>query len=144
MRFLTLAVLALWGLSLSAQDSTYVDAMPIQDSTTVAQAIAANMPPTYCADSPETYSNEAAVALPKFSTTPTREYKVQVAILRTTDPSEYPFHPTLVARYRPCEQVWVVESRESFTNREDAVALQGQLEDAGYTGSYITDLVAYQ
>jgi hypothetical protein len=67
-----------------------------------------------------------------------------VAILRYTDPAEYPFHPTLVARYRPCEQVWVIESRESFADRNDAVALQEILTQAGYGGTYITDLVAYQ
>lgn len=69
---------------------------------------------------------------------------MQVAILRYTDPSEYPFHPSLVARYRPCEQVWVVESRESFADRAKAVKLQNELKAAGYGGSYITDLVAYQ
>ena len=106
--------------------------------------------PSYCADASATMGDPnmpggaTAPSLPKFSTTPTTEYKVQVAILRYTDPSEYPFHPTLVARYRPCEQVWVVESRESFANREDAVALQDTLTQAGYAGSYITDLVAYQ
>ena len=102
--------------------------------------------PTYCEEAPRTYgtAEDDAPALPKFSTTPTKEYKVQVAILRYTDPSEYPFHPTLVARYRPCEQVWVIESRESFSEREDAVALQETLTAAGYGGSYITDLIAYQ
>jgi hypothetical protein len=101
--------------------------------------------PTYCEEAPNTYGTATdAPALPKFSTSPTREYKVQVAILRYTDPSEYPFHPTLVARYRPCEQVWVIESRQSFTNREEAVALQDTLTEAGYSGSYITDLIAYQ
>jgi hypothetical protein len=106
--------------------------------------------PSYCEEAPATYGapgvpgGEAAPSLPTFATTPTKEYKVQVAILRYTDPAEYPFHPSLVARYRPCEQVWVVESRESFASREDAVALQSVLEEAGYAGSYITDLVAYQ
>ena len=120
-------------------------------TTLTAQTTAQNEPkPSYCEEAPSTYGKagvpggESAPSLPKFSTTPTTEYKVQVAILRYTDPSEYPFHPTLVARYRPCEQVWVVESRESFTDRDDAVALQKTLEDAGYGGSYITDLVAYQ
>ncbi len=103
-------------------------------------------PPSYCAEGISTYGSPDATApaLPKFSTTPTREYKVQVAILRYTDPAEYPFHPSLVARYRPCEQVWVVESRESFVQRDDAVALQTELEKAGYGDSYITELVAYQ
>jgi len=107
--------------------------------------------PPYCDEGPATYGSVAAIPgsttappLPRFATTPTREHKVQVAILRYTDPAEYPFHPTLVARYRPCEQVWVVESRESFANRSDAVALQGKLKDLGYGGAYVTDLMGYQ
>ncbi|MCP9236174.1 hypothetical protein [Lewinella sp. JB7] len=109
--------------------------------------VAQEAKPAYCEEAPATYGTpggEAAPSLPKFATTPTREYKVQVAILRYTDPAEYPFHPSLVARYRPCEQVWVVESRQSFVDREEAVALQETLREAGYAGSYITDLVAYQ
>ena len=108
--------------------------------------------PAYCDEGLNTYGNVVGVdnpvaqpnPLPAFATLPTLEYKVQVAILRYTDPMEYPFHPSLVARYRPCEEVWVVESRESFKEREAAVALQTELEAAGYGGSYITDLVAYQ
>lgn len=106
--------------------------------------------PLYCEEGPETYGSVASLPggspppLPRFSTTPTKEYKIQVAILRYTDPSEYPFHPELVARYRPCEQVWVVESRSSFPDRADAVALQKRLKDLGYGGAYITDLVGYQ
>lgn len=106
--------------------------------------------PLYCEEGPETYGAVASLPggspppLPRFNTTPTKEYKIQVAILRYTDPSEYPFHPDLVARYRPCEQVWVVESRKSFPNRADAVALQKKLKDLGYGGAYITDLVGYQ
>jgi hypothetical protein len=106
--------------------------------------------PPYCEEGPATYGSVAAIPgatappLPRFATTPTTEYKVQVAILRYTDPSEYPFHPSLVARYRPCEEVWVVESRESFADRAKAVKLQNELKVAGYGGSYITDLVAYQ
>ncbi|CAH1001719.1 hypothetical protein LEM8419_02625 [Neolewinella maritima] len=103
--------------------------------------------PSYCEEAPGTYGTpggDNAPSLPKFATTPTKEYKVQVAILRFTDPAEYPFHPSLVARFRPCEQVWVVESRQSFSDRAEAVALQDTLKAAGYGGSYITDLVAYQ
>jgi len=107
--------------------------------------------PPYCEEGPATYGAVAALPggstpppLPRFTTTPTTEHKVQVAILRYTDPSEYPFHPELVARYRPCEQVWVVESRESFADRNEAVALQNKLKDLGYSGAYITDLVGYQ
>ena len=108
--------------------------------------------PPYCDEGPSVYGNvvgipgasQNAPPLPRFASTPTNEYKVQVAILKYTDPREYPFHPALVARYRPCEQVWVVESRESFANRADAERLQGELKGLGYGGAYITDLVAYQ
>ena len=106
--------------------------------------------PAYCEDGPATYGSVAALPggspppLPKFSTSPTKEYKVQVAILRYTDPTEYPFHTDLVARYRPCEQVWVVESRKSFADRNEAVAMQKKLQNLGYGGAYITDLVGYQ
>ncbi|MEO0734650.1 MAG: hypothetical protein AAFZ52_17580 [Bacteroidota bacterium] len=122
--------------------------------TLTAQTTPTEKPP-YCEEGPATYGSVAALpgsgvspttagALPRFATTPVPEYKVQVAILRYTDPSEYPFHPSLVARYRPCEQVWVVESRESFPNRADAEKLQRQLADNGYSGSYITTLMGYQ
>ncbi len=107
--------------------------------------------PPYCEEGPSTYGSVAAIPggstpppLPRFTTTPTKEYKIQVAILRYTDPAEYPFHSDLVARYRPCEQVWVVESRESFPNRADAVKLQQKLKDLGYSGAYITELMGYQ
>jgi len=107
--------------------------------------------PPYCEEGPATYGSVAAIPgattappLPRFITTPVTEHKIQVAILRYTDPSEYPFHPSLVARYRPCEQIWVVESRESFPNRADAVKLQSELKAMGYSGAYITDLVGYQ
>lgn len=107
--------------------------------------------PAYCDEGPATYGSVAAIPgattappLPRFTTTPTKEYKVQVAILRYTDPADYPFHPDLVARYRPCEQLWVVESRDSYPNRTDAVALQTKLKGLGYGGSYITELLGYQ
>lgn len=114
------------------------------------QLYAQQQPPPYCYDSPSTYGNVVAPnktpppPLPRFATTAHQEYKVQVAILRNTDPKDFPFHPTLVARYRPCEQVWVVESRESFKDRKDAEALRNQLTELGYDGAYITDLIAYQ
>lgn len=107
--------------------------------------------PTYCDELPVTYEKVAfrkggnpRSALPRFATTPTTEYKVQVAILRFTDPRDFPFHEKLVARYRPCEEVWVVESRESFPTRAEAQKLQTELEKLGYRGAYITELVGYQ
>ncbi|MEL6142822.1 MAG: hypothetical protein AAFQ37_08105 [Bacteroidota bacterium] len=107
--------------------------------------------PAYCDNFPTTYGNvvtppggSVAPPLPRFATTPTKEYKVQVAILRESDPNSFPFHPLLVARYRPCEQVWVVESRDSYANRADADNLQKRLVDLGYQGAYITELIGYQ
>ena len=83
-------------------------------------------------------------ALPKFNTAAVTEYKVQVAILKFTHPKDYPFHKSLVARYRPCEQVWVVESRESFSSREEAEELQNELKRLGYRGAYLVELLGYE
>ena len=101
--------------------------------------------PTYCDALPSQYSKGASnrQALPKYSTQPTVEYKVQVAILRNTDPREYPFHEKLIARYRPCEQVWVIESRECFTDRSAALRLQTELRNLGYRGAYLVELIGY-
>jgi hypothetical protein len=103
--------------------------------------------PTYCDDLPVSYEKGATKArpsLPKFNTVPVPEYKVQVAILRFTDPAEYPFHPKLIARYRPCEEVWVIESKESFPNKSDALQLRNELRNLGYSGCYVIEMVAYQ
>ena len=108
--------------------------------------------PAYCNEAVNTYGSvvgideEAATpaALPSFASLPTTEFKVQVAILRYTDPTEYPFHSSLVARYRPCEEVWVIESRESFADRADAEDLQNDLQQVGYDNAFITELVGYQ
>ncbi len=104
--------------------------------------------PAYCDDLPVVYEKGAAAngarpRLPKFATAPVIEYKVQVAILKFTHPKDHTFHPKLVARYRPCEEVWVVESRESFPDRKDAEKLRKELIQAGYKGAYITDLLGY-
>lgn len=113
---------------------------------------AQDVKPPHCAQ-PITYGSVASVAgepgptpppLPRFATSPVTEYKVQVALLRYTDPSEYPFHSSLVARYRPCEEIWVVESRDSFASREEAARLQADLKALGYSGAYITELVGYR
>ncbi|HKK79728.1 MAG TPA: hypothetical protein VJ933_08865 [Phaeodactylibacter sp.] len=102
--------------------------------------------PTYCDDIPVMYDKtvSAKAALPKFSTAAVKEYKVQVAILKFTHPKDYPFHRSLVARYRPCEQVWVVESRESFSDRKEAEELQAELKRLGYKGAYLIELLGYQ
>lgn len=118
-----------------------------------AQTTAADAPkpkPAYCDEGLNTYGSVPNVingapptALPAFRTEAVPEYKIQVAILRYTDPTEYPFHPALVARYRPCEEVWVVESRESFLDRADAVELQAELRAAGYSSAFITEMIGY-
>lgn len=102
--------------------------------------------PSYCDELPTTFDNisNANKPLPKFSTRAIIEYKVQVALLKFTDPSSYPFHNALVARYRPCEQVWVVESRQSFKDKKMAERLKYELERIGYEGAYITELIAYE
>ena len=108
--------------------------------------------PAYCQEGFNTYGSvmgvddaaAAPAALPAFASLPTKEFKVQVAILRHTDPTEYPFHSSLIARFRPCEEVWVIESRESFADRADAVDLQNDLKEVGYDKAFITELIGYQ
>lgn len=109
-------------------------------------ALLAQDRPTYCDDVPVMYDKTVSSrpALPKFDTAPVQEYKVQVAILKFTHPRDYPFHKTLVARYRPCEQVWVVESRESFSSRQKAEELQNELKRLGYRGAYLVELLGYE
>lgn len=121
---LFLAGFSCWSIGLAAQDDK----------------------PTYCDELPLAYNKGASTrpSLPKFSTTPTVEYKVQVAILRNTDPSEYPFHEDLIARYRPCEEVWVIESRESYVSRSEALQLQNKLRKLGYRGAYLVEMVGYR
>ncbi len=103
--------------------------------------------PSYCDDIPVMYDKTVAPpsdALPRFNTASVTEYKVQVAILKFTHPKDYPFHKSLVARYRPCEQVWVVESRESFASRAEAEKLQAELKRLGYKGAYLIELLGFQ
>ncbi len=107
--------------------------------------------PTYCEELPVTYEKGAWVTrggdprtkLPEYPTQPVKEYKIQVAILKFTSPADFSFHPKLVARYRPCEEVWVIESRESFRDRNEAEKLRKELEKSGYKGCYITELLGY-
>ena len=103
--------------------------------------------PAYCDDIPQMYEKGPAPArspLPMFTTAPVVEYKVQVAILKRTNPRTYPFHQSLVARWRPCEQVWVVETKETYAERKEAEQMQEFLKGLGYNGAYITECVGYQ
>lgn len=103
--------------------------------------------PSYCDEIPVMYDKGAVVkppALPRFETAPVTEYKVQVAILKFTHPKDYPFHKYLVARYRPCEQVWVVETKECFRTRQEAEDMQSELKDLGYSGAYLVEVLAYE
>ena len=79
--------------------------------------------PLYCDELPVSYekggwttvkggSPVKKSSLPKFKTVPIKCYKIQVAILKFTSPENYPFHESLIARHRPCEEVWVVESKQ--------------------------------
>ena len=83
-------------------------------------------------------------ALPKMPTVPVTCYKVQVAILMKTHPAEHPFHPKLVARYRPCEEVWVIESRETFKYRDEAEKFGKEMESLGYKEAYVTEIMGYE
>jgi len=102
--------------------------------------------PTYCDEIPVMYDKTVASrpALPKFNTTPAIEYKVQVAILKFTHPKDYPFHKKLVARYRPCEQVWVIESKKICKTRSEAESLKNELRDLGYSGAYIIEILGFE
>lgn len=82
--------------------------------------------------------------LPKFNTQPVKRYKIQVAILRSTSPEDYPFHKSLIARHRPCEEVWVIESKDSFSTRKEAEEYQQKLEKLGYKGAYIVEMVGWE
>lgn len=109
--------------------------------------LSAQTRPAYCDQLPTTYEKGAGPArpsLPKFDTKSVAEYKVQVAILRNTDPSTYPFHSKLVARYRPCEEVWVIESRETFSTRAEANKMKAEMLNVGYRGAYVTEILGYQ
>lgn len=102
--------------------------------------------PAYC-DQPTEYSNlppPARKPLPEFATQSKLEYRVQVAVLRNTDPRNFHFHSSLIARYQPCEEVWIVESRASFANKLDAERLRQELKKLGYPDPYITTLVTYE
>lgn len=102
--------------------------------------------PAYCDELPTSYDQIISKnkPLPRFMTQAVVEYKVQVALLRFTDPSSFPFHSALIARYRPCEQVWVIESRQSYKDKNDAIRLKNELERIGYEGAYVTQLIAYE
>jgi hypothetical protein len=101
--------------------------------------------PVYCDNLPSAYDAKAKPkALPVFNTKTGLEYRVQVAVLKDTDPRNYHFHNSLAARYQPCEQVWIVESKKTFKSRAEAERLKAELERLGYPGSYITTIVSYE
>ena len=101
--------------------------------------------PVYCDNLPSAYDVKAKPkALPVFNTKTGLEYRVQVAVLKDTDPRNYHFHNSLIARYQPCEQVWIVESKKTFKSRAEAERLKAELERLGYPGSYITTIVSYE
>ena len=101
--------------------------------------------PVYCDNLPSAYdAKPKPKALPVFNTKTGLEYRVQVAVLKDTDPRNYHFHNSLAARYQPCEQVWIVESKKTFKSRAEAERLKAELERLGYPGSYITTIVSYE
>jgi len=107
--------------------------------------------PAYC-DEPALTATRAAVpagsapvpVMAEYPTLPTVCYKVQVAILRQSNPYDFRFHPSLMARWRPCEQVWVVESKATYCDRAEAEVVQARLNELGYTDTFLTQLVTYQ
>jgi len=86
----------------------------------------------------------APSATPRMPTQAVTCYKVQVAILTRSNPRDFPFHPKLVARYRPCEEVWVIESRDTYEYREQAEEFVQEMLDVGYKGAYVTEIVGYE
>lgn len=111
--------------------------------------------PAYCDELPVSYEKGAWTtvkggspvqksSLPKFKTVPVRCYKIQVAILKFTSPENYPFHESLIARHRPCEEVWVVESKECFDTKAQANVMKDKLIKLGYSGAYVVELVAWE
>lgn len=102
--------------------------------------------PAFC-DQPTDYNYQpkgAKKPLPDFHTQTQVEYRVQVAVLRNSDPRDFHFHKSLVARYQPCEEVWIVESRQTFMDKLSAERLKQELIRLGYPDPYITTLVTYQ
>ena len=102
--------------------------------------------PSYCEELPIEYSGKGPTPppLPVFPTTAVVKYKVQVAILRRTHPMQHPFHKSLVARYRPCEEVWVVESKDTWATKAEADAMKKQLATLGYKDCFVTEVISYE
>jgi hypothetical protein len=111
--------------------------------------------PAYCDELPVSYEKGAWTtvkggspvkksSLPRFKTVPVRCYKIQVAILKFTSPENYPFHESLIARHRPCEEVWVVESKQCFDTRAQANVMKDKLKRLGYKGAYVVELIAWE
>ena len=53
-------------------------------------------------------------------------------------------HLVLRAIYRPCEEVWVVESKQSFKSKNEALQLRDKLKKLGYDGAYLIEMVAWE
>ena len=104
--------------------------------------------PAYCEEPEVSTARSVPVGgspvLAQYPTLPTICYKVQVAILRKTSPFNFRFHPSLIARWRPCEQLWVIESKDNFCSREEAENFRNRLRELGYEDTYVTQLVTYQ
>ena len=110
--------------------------------------IEAQPKPSYC-NEPVMAATTAApggspTPMPQYPTLASICYKVQVAILRETSPYDFAFHPSLTARWRPCEEVWVVETKETFCNKDEAEQVRGRLKELGYPGAFLTKMVGYQ
>ena len=102
--------------------------------------------PTYCDELPTEFDQIKGKKspLPRFSTKMVKEYKIQVAILKFSHPGSHPFHQSLIARYRPCESVWVIESRKSFRSRTSAEKLRRELIAMGYKDAFLIEQIGYE
>ena len=109
--------------------------------------IEAQPKPSYCDEPVMAATTSAAPGgspMPQYPALASICYKVQVAILRETSPYDFAFHPSLTARWRPCEEVWVVETKETYCNKNEAESAKGRLKELGYPGAFLTKMVGYQ
>ncbi len=114
-------------------------------TTSGAEQIQSQPRPAYCEPPANRFAApKGGTPLPRSNTRAVICYKVQVAILRQSDPYDFPFHEELTARWRPCEEVWVIESRLTFCDRRKAEQFREKMLRVGYEGAFITKLIGYR
>ena len=125
MKYLITILCLIFSLQVHAQNSTTTD-------------------PDYCDFDKSDMTVKGGSPLPKFLSQATLCYKVQVAILNDQDAYNFPFHPKLNARWRPCQKVWVIESKETCCDAQSAEKLKNELINLGYQSAFLTELVSYE